>query len=174
MLRVPHRLALVIQHDIARLEALHITLFGLRLRADEATHRQRRGGGRLASRARAIRAHDQLGLSAESDLARRLVPRGFPKVEPTCYGRLIRQRRKEKKRLPYKLPACLSDRVRYMRVAPIELFFWFRERVRVSKKKGHDRWIEACAYVKMTWEEGEELSGCGNVLGAKVVIYLPE
>ena len=34
--------------------------------------------------------------------------------------------------------------------------------------------IEACAYVKMTWEEGGELSGCGNVPGAKVVIYLPE
>lgn len=125
MLRVPHRLALVIQHDIARLEALHVALFGLRLRADEAAHRQRRGGGRVATRTRAIRAHDQLGLSAESDLARRLVTRGFPKVEPTCYyGRFIRQRRNEgRDGIPYKLPACLSDRVRYMRVAPIELFF---------------------------------------------------
>lgn len=126
MLRVPHRLALVIQHDIARLEALHVALFGLRLRADEAAHRQRSGGGRVTTRTRAIRAHDQLGLSAESDLARRLVPRGFPKVEPTCYyGRFIRQRRKEgmgRDGIPYKLPACLSDRVRYMRVAPIELF----------------------------------------------------
>jgi len=83
VLHVPQHLALVIQHDIARLEALHVALVGLRLRADEAAHRQCRGGSRVA--AGAVRACDQLGLSAESDLACCLIPRGFPKVEPTMY-----------------------------------------------------------------------------------------
>ena len=77
---VPHRLALVVQRDIVRLEALHVALLGLQLRARPAGHRQRRGRGRIATVA--IRATDELGLPTESDLARRLVLRGFPKVKP--------------------------------------------------------------------------------------------
>lgn len=75
---VRHRLAVIVQLDIARLEALHEALFGLRLRAHEAAHRQRRAGGRVAL---ALRAGDELGLSTEADLARRLVPRSFPKIK---------------------------------------------------------------------------------------------
>ena len=118
------RLAIVVQLDIARLEALHEALLGLRLRADEATHRERRGRRRIA-RGGSIRARDELGLPTESDLACRLVSRGFPKVKSasaavhimSCFMTMGR----EEEESPYKLPACRSDRVRYMRVAPIDL-----------------------------------------------------
>lgn len=82
---VRHRLAIVVQLDIARLEALHEALFGLRLRAHEAAHRQRRAGGRLATLA--FRTGDELGLSTEADLARRLVSRSFPKVKSDVWVR---------------------------------------------------------------------------------------
>jgi hypothetical protein len=78
--RVSQRLIIVAQLDVARLEAFHVALLRLRLRADEAAHRQRRGGGRVASLG--IRTGDELCLSAEPDLARHLVPRSFPKVKP--------------------------------------------------------------------------------------------
>jgi hypothetical protein len=76
---VRHRLAVIVQLDIARLEALYIALFGLRLRAHEAAHRQCRAGGRV--RSLSFRTGDELGLSTKADLARRLVPRSFPKVK---------------------------------------------------------------------------------------------
>ena len=83
---------------------------------------------------------DELGLPTESDLARRLVLRGFPKVKPTWVrgsSQVAREttfmEEKNVKLGPYKSPACLSDRVRYMRVAPIELC----SDERSVRKKGH-------------------------------------
>lgn len=115
------RLVIVAQLDIARLESFHVALLGLRRRADEAAHRQRSGGGRVASLG--IRTADELCLSAEPDLARRLVPRGFPKVKPERAWRVYQSINwfGGKWAGPYKLPACRSDTARYMRVEPIDL-----------------------------------------------------
>ena len=70
----------MIQYDILRVEALYEAVLRLLLRAGPAGHRQRRGGGRMVALATCVT--DELGLPAESDLARRLVLRGFPKVKP--------------------------------------------------------------------------------------------
>ena len=70
---------MLVQFDIMRLEALHKALLGLLWRAYPAGHLQRRGGGRIA-----MRAADELGLPTESDRARHLIPRRFPKVKPLC------------------------------------------------------------------------------------------
>jgi hypothetical protein len=80
---VRHRLAVIVQLDIACLEALHVALFDERLLgAHQSTHRQCRARGNLATGAAvAVRTVHQLGLSTEADLARRLVPRCFPKVK---------------------------------------------------------------------------------------------
>jgi hypothetical protein len=80
----PIPLAIVIQIDIACLETFHVALLRLRLRANEAAHGQCSGGGRVASLG--LRATDELCLSAESDLTRRLVARSFPKVKPVVRG----------------------------------------------------------------------------------------
>ena len=46
--------------------------------------------------------------------------------------------RGKKKACPYMFPDCLSDRLRYMRVAPIDLWFGkgFGEKRRYSRERG--------------------------------------
>jgi hypothetical protein len=150
----PIPLAIVIQIDIARLETFHVALLRLRLRANEAAHRQCSGGGRIASLG--IRATDELCLPAESDLARRLVARGFPKVKPARGGAGFINNRStteggEVKWGPYKLPACRSETVRYMRVPAIDLCFDGQRSVRRTTLSS-----EAHAYVKMTSRRAEK------------------
>src|SRR6266403_948693 len=79
---VRHRLAIIVQLDIACLEALHVALIDSRLGPQESTHRQRRARGNVTTvAALAVRTVHKLGLSTEADLARRLVPRSLPKVK---------------------------------------------------------------------------------------------
>ena len=78
-LRLPRRITIVVQLDIVRLEALHKALHHGQLHAHDATHRQRSGGRRVA--ALALCRLNELSLAPESNFARRLVLRGFPKVK---------------------------------------------------------------------------------------------
>ena len=124
---VRHRLAIIVQLDIACLEALHVALFDKRLLgAHQSTHRQCRARGLTTRTVLAVHAVHKLGLPTEADLARRLVPRSFPEVKSARYMcvcvRVVTVKENWVRRgRPYMFPDCLSDRVRYMRVAPIDL-----------------------------------------------------
>jgi hypothetical protein len=64
----------------------------------------------------------------------------------------------------YKLPAWRSDTARYMRVAPIDLFVWWRSVRRDTALS------EAGAYVKMTSRRAEKCQDLENISRTKMVI----